>query len=295
MCQRGARVLIVARSKAKLDAQVGELGDSAAAYPCDAGDHRAVRVMAEQVRAEHGVPDVIVNCAGAGRWLSIEETEPEEFLQMAAAPYLAAFFVTRGFVEGMLARGSGWVVNVDSPASVIPWPGAVGYVSARGALRGFDAGLRADLRRSGIGVTHMVPGKVSSDYFAHNPGSEQRIPTVARLVPTLTPEQAAQAICRAVERGRREAIVPSMLRVFFWSERLLPRLTEWLAWRSGARRNGPASVHRAPVGRDQTSRPPSTAVRAADPSGLGRGLRPIGLEPATRGSKVGCSTQACLS
>jgi len=237
MCRRGARVVLVARSADKLDALVAELGDRAAAYECDAGDHRAVGVMAERVRAEHGVPDLVVNCAGAGRWLSIEETDPEEFLTMAAAPYLAAFLVTRAFVEGMLVRGSGWVVNVDSPASVIPWPGAVGYVSARWALRGFDAGLRADLRHSGIGVTRMVPGKVSSDYFLHNPGSEQRIPAIARLVPTLTPEKAAEAICRAVERGRREAIVPSMLRVFFWSERLLPRLTEWLAWRTGARRH----------------------------------------------------------
>jgi short-subunit dehydrogenase len=236
MCRRGAQVLLVARSTDKLEALVGELGDGAAAYPCDASDYRAVAVMAERVQAEHGVPDVIVNSAGAGRWLSIEDTDPDEFLEMAAVPYFAAFFITRAFVEGMLARGSGWVVNVDSPASQIPWPGAVGYISARGAMRGFDAGLRADLRHSGIGVTHMVPAKVSSEYFRHNPGSEERIPTIARLVPTLTPEQAAEAICRAVERGRRELIVPSMLRAFYLSARLMPRLTEWLAWRTGARR-----------------------------------------------------------
>jgi short-subunit dehydrogenase len=236
MCRRGARVLLVARSEDKLEALVRELGDSAAAYPCDASDHRAVAVMAERVQAEHGVPDVVVNSAGAGRWLRIEDTDPEEFLAMAAVPYFAAFFITRAFVEGMLTRGSGWVVNVDSPASQVAWPGAVGYISARGALRGFDAGLRADLRRSGIGVTHMVPAKVSSEYFLHNPGSEERIPTIARLIPALTPEQVAEAICRAVERGRREVVVPSMLRAFYWGERFMPRLTEWLAWRTGARR-----------------------------------------------------------
>ncbi|MFC5268316.1 SDR family NAD(P)-dependent oxidoreductase [Kribbella qitaiheensis] len=241
MCRRGAQVLLVARSEDKLEALVRELGNSAAAYPCDASDHRAVAVMADRVQAEHGVPDVTVNSAGAGRWLSIEDTDPEEFLEMAAAPYMAAFLITRAFVEGMLARGSGWVVNVDSPASQIPWPGAVGYISARGAMRGFDAGLRADLRQSGIGVTHMVLAKVSSEYFLHNPGSEERIPAVARLVPTLTPEQAAEAICRAVEHGRREVVVPSMLRVFYLSERFMPRLTEWIAWRTGARRKASRS------------------------------------------------------
>ena len=243
MSRRGARVLLVARSKDRLEALARELGAGAAAFPCDAGDRRAVAAMAERVQAEHGVPDVIVNCAGAGRWLSIEDTDPEEFLEMAAAPYFAAFLVTRAFIEGMLARGSGWVVNVDSPASKIAWPGAVAYISARGAMRGFDAALRADLRGSGVGVTHLVPAKVSSEYFRHNAGSEERIPAVARLIPTLTPEQVAEEICRAVERRRREVVIPFALRVFFWCERLMPRPTEWLAWRTGARRK-PARANR---------------------------------------------------
>jgi short-subunit dehydrogenase len=136
----------------------------------------------------------------------------------------------------MLARGSGWVVNVDSFAALVPWPGAVGYTSARGALRGFDGGLRADLRGSGIGVSHVVPPKVSSEYFLHNPGTEDRIPSIARLVPTLTSEQVAEVICRAVERERRELVVPFVLRVVYWGARLMPRLAEWLQWRTGARR-----------------------------------------------------------
>jgi uncharacterized protein len=97
MSRRGAQVLLVARSKDKLEALVRELGESANAYPCDAGDPRAVAVMAKRVQAEHGVPDAIVNNAGAGRWLSIEDTDPDEFLEMAAVPYFAAFFITRAW------------------------------------------------------------------------------------------------------------------------------------------------------------------------------------------------------
>jgi hypothetical protein len=139
------------------------------------------------------------------------------------------------------------VVNVNSPAAQIPWPGAVGYTSARWAMRGFDAALRADLRQSGIGVTHLVAGKVSSEYWLHNPGSEEQMPAVARLIPTWKPEQVAEAICGAVERERREVVVPLMLRVFYWSERFMPRFTEWLVWRTGHDARRPGKRGRAPA------------------------------------------------
>jgi short-subunit dehydrogenase len=236
MAARGARVLLVARSEDKLAALAGQIGESADAYPCDVGDHAAVAAMAERVKAERGVPDVIVNNAGAGRFLFVEETEPEELVQMTAVPYLAAFFVTRAFVEEMMERGSGWIVNVNTPISQFAWPGALGYAGARWALRGFDSALRADLRGTGVGVTHVVPAKVSSDYFRHNPGAEQRIPRIGRIIPTLTPEQVGEAICAGVERGRRQVVVPWVLRLLYFQSRFLPRLTEWLTWRTGARR-----------------------------------------------------------
>ncbi len=233
---RGATVLLVARTEAKLKELADELPGPAAVYPCDVGDAAAVAAMAEQVRAEHGIPDVIINNAGAGRWLFVEETDPAEFAQMVAVPFIAAFFVTRAFVEGMIARGSGRVVNVNTPISEVAWPGAMGYGCARWALRGFDRTLAADLRGTGVGVTNVVPGKVSSDYFDNNPGAEERIPTIAKLMPTLTPEDTADVICRSIERERRQALAPGILGMLLLTARVAPSSVEWLAWRTGPRR-----------------------------------------------------------
>ncbi|HWK18767.1 MAG TPA: SDR family NAD(P)-dependent oxidoreductase [Solirubrobacteraceae bacterium] len=98
---------------------------------------------------------------------------------------------------------SGWIVNVNTPAAFAPWPGALGYASARWAVRGFTEALRVDLHGTDIGVSQVVPGKVSSAYFDHNPGAESRIPRIGKLIRTLTPEQAGEAIADAVEqRGR---------------------------------------------------------------------------------------------
>jgi short-subunit dehydrogenase len=239
MAKRGARVLLVARSEGPLRELAEAIGGGAAAYPTDVGDAEAVGAMAERIKADVGVPDVIVNNAGAGRFLFIEDTSPEELVQMTKVPYFAAFFVTRAFIEDMLARGSGHIANVNTPASTMPWPGALGYAGARWAVRGFTKALRADLHGTGIRVTEIVPGKVSSDYFKSNPGAEERIPSVARVLRTLTPEQTGELIARAVERNKREAISPFLLRMMYLQDRFAPRLTEWIVHRTGSRR--PAS------------------------------------------------------
>jgi uncharacterized protein len=233
---RGARVLLVARSEGPLRELADEIGMGAAAYPTDVSDADAVSAMAERVKAEVGIPDVIVNNAGAGRFLFIEETSPEELVQMTAVPYFAAFFVTRAFVDDMLARDSGHVVNVNTPISTIVWPGAMGYAGARWAMRGFTKALRADLRGTGISVTEVVPGKVTSDYFANNPGAEERLPSISRILPTLTPEKTAELIAGGIERDRREVISPFLLRLMIFQERFAPRLTEWVVHRTGAKR-----------------------------------------------------------
>jgi short-subunit dehydrogenase len=170
----------------------------------------------------------------------VEETAPAEAMQMMAVPYFAAFFATRAFLPGMISRGSGHVVNVTSMAAYAPWPGASGYAAARWAMRGFTEALRADLRGTGVGVTMFTPGKVSSPYFEHNAGTEERIPRIARLYRTLTPEEAADALVRGLERGSREVVAPALVRMTVWFQRLWPGAVASLVARTGARRGAVA-------------------------------------------------------
>ncbi len=235
----GARVALLARSTdalVSLAAEITAAGGHAAAYPCDLTDPAAVARAAAAIGQDLGVPDLLVNNAGAGRWLAVEETPPEEIVSCMAAPYTAAFLVTRAFLPAMLSRNTGMIVNVTSPAGFLAVPGAAAYSVARWAMRGFTDALRADLHGTGLRAMLFMPGKVSSPYFAHNPGSEERIPGLGAWIPTLTPEQAADALLRGVRRDARQVVVPLMLRIFLTLHQIFPRLVEWLTWRSGWRR-----------------------------------------------------------
>ena len=238
LARAGGRVALLARSSdvERIAAEIVSQGGKARGYAVDLTDPLAVERTAQQVTRDLGAPDIVVNNAGAGRWLYVEETPPEEAAAMMASPYFAAFYVTRTFLPAMLARNQGYIVNVNSPAAWLPWPGATGYMAARWALRGFTAALRADLHDTGIQVLQIVPGKVSSTYFKHNPQSEERIPRITSWIPTLTPEQVAAALVRGIERDRREIVLPAMLRLVMLAHTLAPSVVDRLMFRTGARR-----------------------------------------------------------
>ena len=235
MARTGARrIALLARTRSDLEEVAAELkGAEARVYPVDLADAPAVDRAVQQIGSDMGAPDVIVNSAGAGRWLFTEETEPAEMAQMMAAPYFAAFHITRAFLPSMRQRDSGCIVNVNSPAARMPWPGATAYSAARWALQGFTEALRADLWRTGVRVASVVYGRVDTPYFTRNPGVLDRAPTLARLIPTLTADQAAAGIVQAVERNQREVVMPFMLRVFYAAHHLFPRLMERLVWGTG--------------------------------------------------------------
>ena len=207
----GARVLLLARDHERLGAVAASIrakGGRANIYPVDLADPIAVAAVARAVLADTGAPDVLVNNAGAGRWLSVLETSADELRQMMALPYFAAFDLTREFLPAMKQRGHGRIVNVTSVASRLTWPGATAYTAARCALDALTAGLRMELAGSGIGVTLAMFGTVESEYWKHNRGSRERLPGIAAMARTLQPAEVGAAIVAGVVRDRRFILTP---------------------------------------------------------------------------------------
>ncbi len=246
LAARGASVVLVARSRVPLERVadgIREAGGQARVETADLSEVAEVEDLAARVLRE-GAPDVLVNNAGAGRWLAVDETPAGEAASMTALPYLAAFELTRALLPAMIERGSGRVVCMTSAAAYMHVPGAAGYAVARWAMRAFAGQLRADLRGTGVGVTLVAPAEVDSPYFDHNPGSRDRIPKVsAALGGAITPDDVARELVRAVERDARETIIPRRAAVLI---RATPRpVLGWLVTRTGWRRSRQRRVSRS--------------------------------------------------
>jgi short-subunit dehydrogenase len=226
--KEGAKVLLLARDQGRLErvaAAIRASGGEVATYAIDLADARAVEETSARISREHGTPDILINNAGAGRWKSVLDTTAAEALAMIEVPYLAAFNLTRAFLPGMIARKSGAIGCITSPASYLVWPKAAAYTAARHALAGFAEALRADLKGTGVTVTLVVLGTVETPYWEHNPGSRNNVPVPNPvLAPVLTSEEAAEVIHDAVARGRRTVFKPGILRALVLLNALAPRL-----------------------------------------------------------------------
>ncbi len=241
LAARGAHVLLLARGAANLETLAAEIkaaGGTAEAHPVDLSDPAAVDGVFDALDTRGVQPDLLVNSAGAGRWLTTEETSPDEAVAQMGAPYFAAFFVTRRCLPAMLARRRGQIVMLNSPVAWGGWPGAAGYTAARYAMRGLTIALRYDLHGTGVGVTSVTPGRTASEYFDRNPGTLARFPRIGRLVPTVTAEQVAAAVVAGVTHNRREVILPFMLRVMLAFNAVAPWLAERVMQRTGWQRPG---------------------------------------------------------
>lgn len=84
LANAGARVILVARTASKLESKAAELNakfgeGTALAVPCDCSDMEAVNKASAHIEAAFGsVPDVLINCAGAGRWRYLDEMDESE-------------------------------------------------------------------------------------------------------------------------------------------------------------------------------------------------------------------------
>lgn len=239
LAKRGARVILLARNEARLKqvtAEINAAGDKAQYYVVDLADAERVETLATQIKMELGSPDIVINNAGTGQWKFIQDTTADEAWQMMEVPYFAAFNLTRAFLPEMLKRNSGHIVNISSVSSRFVWPGATAYHAARGAMKGFNEALRADLHGTRIGVTLFESGVVESEYWQHNPGSRERVPKIAKMIPNLTPEQVATAIAKGIEKDKRRIVVPFMMKTVCLQHFFFPGVVQWLMTMTGYRR-----------------------------------------------------------
>lgn len=152
----GARVTVCGRKKPDLDVIAAEIGGRA--LELDLLD----RAKTDQVLAEVGHVDVLVNNAGAAESASLEKTTDAMWDRIMELDATAPFRVTRALVPSMVKAGWGRVVNIASNAGVSGYGYTSAYCAAKHAMVGMTRGLAIDLARTGVTINALCPGWVQT-------------------------------------------------------------------------------------------------------------------------------------
>jgi short-subunit dehydrogenase len=120
----------------------------------------------------------------------------------------------------MLAQGAGHVVLVCSVDGRKGLPLDTPYVTAKFAMRGFGDVLRQELHGTGVGVSIIYPPRVDTPLI-----ESLETPWVS---PKMDPERVADAIVRAVRRGRAEVVIGFRNRLLDLLAVLAPRWADWV-------------------------------------------------------------------
>lgn len=161
----GARVALVSRSRANLDAAALGLGGAYTAA-ADLTDAAAALAMVERAEQEFGPIDILVNSAGAARRASVEELTPQLWQAAMNAKYFSYINVIDPLVKRMAARGRGAIVSIIGSGGKIPSPVHLAGGAANAALMLVTAGLAQAYASRGVRVVGLNPGPVETERVA---------------------------------------------------------------------------------------------------------------------------------
>ncbi|MGF2943729.1 SDR family NAD(P)-dependent oxidoreductase [Mycobacterium sp. Lab-001] len=205
IAQAGGVVVLVARTRENLEkvaADIRAIGGTAHVYPCDLSDTDAIAAMADQVLADLGGVDVLVNNAGRSirRSLALSYDRIHDYQRTMQLNYLGAVQLILKFIPGMRERGSGQVINVSSVGVQTRAPRFGAYIASKAALDSLCDSLQAETLNDGVRFTTVHMALVRTPMISPT--------TMYEKFPALTPEQAAGVIADAIVHRPRRASSP---------------------------------------------------------------------------------------
>jgi len=184
----------------------------------DVADRDAVHAWADQVVADHGAVNLVVNNAGVALGATVEGMRYEDLEWLMGINFWGVVHGTKAFLPHLKAAGEGHVVNISSVFGLLGIPSQSAYNAAKFAVRGFTDALRMELEIEpcGVSATTIHPGGIKTN-IARNARMDESVTALAddpeqarrdfeKLFVT-TPEKAAKQIVAAVEKDKRRALI----------------------------------------------------------------------------------------
>jgi len=241
LADRGMSLVLTGRDQARLDETADQIGRAVPSVEvetiaADLSSRPGVSVLLDHV-GDRPV-EVLVNNAGFGSYGPFAEADADREADEVAVDVGTVVTLARAFLPGMIARGSGGILNVASTIAFQPAPYQAVYGANKAFVLSFSQALWAEARASGVAVTALCPGPTRTG-FVGALGAEVGHTAIYRRLGD--PEPVIKAGLQALDQGRAVVVPGVRNKVIAASGRFMPH--EWLA-RVSARLLRPADPAR---------------------------------------------------
>jgi uncharacterized oxidoreductase len=213
LAREGARLTLVARRQAELQATVDRLiglGAEATSVVGDINDPTIQQRAVETAVNTYGQLDLLINNAGNVRAGRLEHLRPQEIQSMISLNLTTPILLTRLALPALRANGQGAVVNISSGFGLVAGPFYEVYAATKAGIAKFGEGLRRELLGEGVSVHTVYPGATRTPMMESNGAG----PELGFFYQTA--EEVAQIVLSGLKAGQAEIITaPEERRAFF--------------------------------------------------------------------------------
>lgn len=205
MLERKAKVIIWDINQPKINETISALSSKGkiTGYWVDVSDIDMVKKIANTVKQNFGIVDVLINNAGiiVGKYFNKHTTtDIDKTIEINVS---APMHITNEFLNDMMAQNSGHVCNIASSAGIISNPKMSVYAASKWAVIGWSDSLRLEMKQLNkkVHVTTIMPYYINTGMFDG----------VKSKIPILNPEHAAITIVKAIEKNKKMLTIPGWI------------------------------------------------------------------------------------
>jgi NAD(P)-dependent dehydrogenase (short-subunit alcohol dehydrogenase family) len=212
---QGARVAIGDIDAPLAARTASELGSGTLGLPLDVTNRASFDDFLKEVETRLGPLDVVINNAGIMPIGPFVDETDSTARRMVDINLHGVIYGSKLALDRFMARGRGHLVNIASVAGKGGFPGGATYCATKHAVVGLSEAIRAEVRKSDIDVSIVMPVVVNTELGS---GLQK-----SRGVKVVEPEDVANAIVEALQTGRVDVYVPREMKLLFRLMNVVPR------------------------------------------------------------------------
>lgn len=237
--KEGAKVVITGRSSEKLKLTVQKLqiaGIEVTSILADAGSEADNQRMSEEVLAQFGTIDILINNAGISMRALFQDLDLQVFKTVMDINFYGTVYATKFCLPAIL-KSKGSIIGVSSINGFRGTPARTAYTASKFAMNGFFEALRTEIMNSGVHVLVACPGFTSSNIRnnalkadgtrqGESPRDENEM---------MTAEEVAEAILKATLKRKRDLILTGQGKLVVWLNKWFPAIMDGIVYRQMAK------------------------------------------------------------